>query len=247
MYMKLRLMKSSAALLPLFLLTVTSVQADTIFATGFEPPTYAVGPINGQDNWTGDGTIQTAVVKSGTQALQIDASGSGFFGASHLLSYAVGSKTVVFQGDFRNDGPGTSQAGISLDGNTGFLAQINGIGDRFHLGNFDQSSSSTQPFALGTWYHLEIVLNFQTETVTGYVDGQSLGSLAINPPAPTTEITNLVIGSFGAAGTQQDVYFDNVSLTGVPEPSSLVLAGWATIGMVASAVASRRKRVVGCE
>jgi PEP-CTERM motif len=230
----------AAALMLLSLVAATSVQAGVIYSTGFEPPAFVPGPINGQDGWSGAGEIQGAVVYSGTQALHIDASTSEFQGANLPLSYAVGSSIVSFQVEFQQTGPGTAQAGISLVGDTGFLAQIYNLGGNYGLGNYNMSTPRL-PFASGTWHLLDIILNFKTETMVGYVDGQSLGTLAINPPSPPTQITELSLYSFGSGGPQQDVYFDNVSLATVPEPSSLVLGG---TGLVALAIAHLRKRLL---
>src|SRR5271170_1905040 len=49
----------------------------TLFSTGFEPPTYTVGTIAGQDSWGTSGgnaanQIQTGTVKSGTQAFGVN-------------------------------------------------------------------------------------------------------------------------------------------------------------------------------
>src|SRR5262245_2745652 len=61
-------------------LALSSAASATIhYQTGFEQPAFSVGPLVGQDSWTGDPTInpaitvQTSVVASGAQAVRINA------------------------------------------------------------------------------------------------------------------------------------------------------------------------------
>ena len=42
-----------------------SAEAESIYDTGFEPPQFALGPLNGQDGWTFNGEVQDGVVRSG--------------------------------------------------------------------------------------------------------------------------------------------------------------------------------------
>jgi hypothetical protein len=126
-----------------------------------------------------------------------------------------------------------------LAGDTGFLVQIGDIGGSYGFGNYNMGSAHHLPFANGVWHHLEVDLNFQSETMNGYVDGQLLGTLAINPPSPATQITGLQLYSYGSGTTPQDVYFDNVSLSAVPEPSTSVMLG---LGIVAFFGYRLRKR-----
>jgi hypothetical protein len=43
------------------------------YSTSFESPVYSLGPVDGQDGWSGDGTIQNAspFIRSGTQSLRV--------------------------------------------------------------------------------------------------------------------------------------------------------------------------------
>lgn len=57
-----------------------AASAQTLYETGFESPTFTAGTFAGQKGWERDGsgsqtaaTIQSGVVRSGTQALQINA------------------------------------------------------------------------------------------------------------------------------------------------------------------------------
>ncbi len=54
----------------------TGAQAATIFSTGFEPPDFTTGSLAGQQNWTGvGGTVETATVFAGVQAVGFDTTG----------------------------------------------------------------------------------------------------------------------------------------------------------------------------
>jgi hypothetical protein len=72
----------SASVISFLSQTSGSARAGVICATGFEPPSFAVGPINGQSGWfvfsasgqVNDPVIETTLVKSGLQAVSVDGS-----------------------------------------------------------------------------------------------------------------------------------------------------------------------------
>jgi hypothetical protein len=197
-----------------------------IYSTGFEPAAFSPGSIDGQAGWFGSGKIQNGLVKSGTQALHINGSGGGGF-ATPPISTAIGGNGFSLQADYRRTGePG--QSGISLFGDTGFVAQIAEISSGFVLGNTD-ANTAPRTFALDTWHHLEIRFDFLADTMSAFVDGQSLGSLSINILPETTMITGIQLYSLGVGKKAQDIYFDNLSFattSTVPDTSSsLTLLG----------------------
>jgi hypothetical protein len=76
--------------------------------------------------------------------------------------------------------------------------------------------------------------------MTGFVDGQSLGTLAINDPTKPTTITTLDLYTQYDPGAAQDSYFDNVSLNAVPDQPSILVS--AAILLVPGAIAIKRLR-----
>jgi VPDSG-CTERM motif len=229
---------SATRILPLLIaLAVTvfaagSAPATTIYSTGFEPPAYSPGTIHGQNGWiaTSDSTIQTAVVQSGTQALHVTAT-SPFVIANQNLNYALGGATMVtLQVDFLRSGAG-EQSGIALYGDTGFLAQIFTFGGgNYYLGN-SSTSTGFQPFADDVWHNLQMDFNLQTLMVTGFVDGNSLGTLPLN--FDPTALTALQLYSSGGNAGAQDVYFDNLSISAsVPDSgATALLLGIGLVGI----------------
>jgi hypothetical protein len=86
------------------------------------------------------------------------------------------------------------------------------------------------PVSTGTWNDFRLVLDFQTQTVTGYVNSQLLGSGSF--ANPTTVLTRVNIGLNGAPNGDAG-YFDQLSITSVPEPgyAALLAAGFALIAV----------------
>jgi hypothetical protein len=204
------------------------VHAQLIYGAGFEAPTFVVGPIAGQDGWTGGADVQSGTVQSGSQALHINGSGSSTVSAIRAISYAITPGLLVdFSSYFQITGGG-AQAGIELMGNTGLLAQLITNGTTYRLGN-SNSGTPTQPFANGVWHLLEIRFDFTAGTSTGWVDGQLLGTLPINTPSTPTQLGQVLLYSLGTHGPAQDVYFDNVSVTNSTGPTSAKSTTWGRI------------------
>jgi hypothetical protein len=66
--------------------------------------------------------------------------------------------------------------------------------------------------------------DFTTMSLSGTIDAQPLGTLPINSIDSADDITLFAPYSFGS-GTAHDVYYDNISVTSVPEPGSIALLG----------------------
>ena len=87
------------------------------------------------------------------------------------------------------------------------------------------------PVSTGTWNDFRLVLDFQTQTVTGYVNSQLLGSGTF--ANPTTDLTRVNIGLNGVPNGDTG-YFDQLSITSVPEP------GYAGLGAAGLAIFALR-------
>ncbi len=97
----------------------TAVMGQSVlYSTSFEAPVFSVGPIDGQDDWTGDGAIQnaTSYIRSGTQSLSVD-------GDSRVSRYFIDAATlpVFIDGYFREPAVDTVPDATSLQAGTSFV------------------------------------------------------------------------------------------------------------------------------
>jgi hypothetical protein len=122
------------------------------------------------------------------------------------------------------------------NGNQGFGATINnyenGIVNSFSIG---VTSVLLQP---NQWYNVLTVINLQTAhfttTLTRFGGSPQSFSYGLSPG--TTNLAQIEIGNFfGGLGSSQPIFFDNLSVAVVPEPSvaSLILislfVGWVVL------------------
>jgi hypothetical protein len=110
------------------LLAVTGpARAGVIYATGFEAPTFTLGPVNGQNGWfsfAANPTVSTLSPSSGTQALRIEGANLQSFGfglleggSRPIVNYntATGLPVISVRADVRLDGPQTSGDYVSAN------------------------------------------------------------------------------------------------------------------------------------
>jgi len=225
------------------LLLAGAGSAHVLYQTGFEQPEYSAGAIAGQNGWQWDGVVQGDTVYSGRQALEIDAQSSELFLSANLdLALPTAGKILDFKYAFLETGTGGAQTGLGIRGNTGFVAQLAGGAGSFWLGNTNHASARIF-FGLNVWHQVDFRLNFLSGTMTGFVDGVSLGQLSINGAVPNT-LTLVVLNSYSSGtAVPQKVYFDNFSISGVPEPASwaMMVGGF---GLVGGAMRARRKAML---
>lgn len=229
-------------LLCLALLGASTAHAGMAYQTGFESPSFTAGPVAGQDGWVGDGAIQTGVVASGSQAFHLGADVDGFFEGYKTVNRSVGGGVVSLTVDFMRRGDGLNFTGISLWADTGFLGQIMALDiSEVQLGNAD-SNAAPIAFTEGVWHALRLDLDLDAQTLSGSIDGTSLGTLALNPAGgPAGMITDIAFYGWGSADGQ-DMYYDNLALFGdfpVPLPTTLALLGLGLVGML---VQGRQRR-----
>lgn len=208
-YARARTAGVAAALIAVGVGGGASARADTVFSHTFDCPSFLSDDLNGQQGWSGDGTRSSNVGPlGGSYSMLFPATGTGAVAAARAVNIPVSGQIVTVTADFLRIGA-NSQGGISVSGDTGFIAQLVG-GPGYNLGGFNNASPSTN-FADGTWHRLVLTLDFTTNTLGGTVDGTSLGSIPISNPTAPTRITSIGLYSFRTAAAL-NVYFDNVSV-----------------------------------
>lgn len=85
---------------------------------------------------------------------------------------------------------------------------------------------------VGEWYTLSFDLSVGTG-VEYFVDGSSIGTFA---DTGTTSLDNVILNAYNF-GEDIDVYWDNFSATGVPEPGT-----WCLLGASVAGVGAMRRR-----
>jgi hypothetical protein len=220
---------------------VANAGAGVVYQTGFESPTFSPSTINGQDGWFINGApsqtvTETAVVKSGLQAVGITPAGatSGVVGAVRSTSYDAANQILTFGIDALLSGAGTPSFWTAID-----TQYPNGsLYDNIDI-NIDQSGQNEiHVFIAGTdyptgvfvtrgvWNHYELDVNFINNTVSAFYNGSPLvQNVPFTPPS-----TTLGVCAFYAQGevTGTDTgYFDNFSITA---SSSTECSGSARVG-----------------
>lgn len=213
--------------------------ATTVYSTGFENPPFTLGSLNGQNGWATFGNanivVQNSVVKSGLQAVEIDA-GTNQSGPLHF------------------DSPGTGvvvrlQADIYLTTSSNETAWQFGVYNGFGGINIlpDGSLQIAAPGfpVTGPLVNRDVWNNFRIDynEVTGHFNVFLNGT----PVATNEAMFNgfaysfATLNSFGYTGANDKAFLDNFSVNTVPEPSSLLLLGSGVLGL--AGVARRKLKV----
>ncbi len=214
----------------------STVLADTILLdTGFEPPTYSLGSLVGQDGWfnTSVGVVQQTTKFAGLQAVRHDATGlTGQNSARHLFTYSsVGNPEPVvrfsMQAMIANNAtqsrwtimsvfsPGFNQSQI--------LVFANGT---VELRAGTSSTTVLIPIAYDVWNRFELEIDLNSQLAAGSYNGLSLGQKPLLTSGVTT-INQVGFGVNSLPGTDTG-YFDNLRIVSVPEPSSVLLVIFGT-------------------
>jgi hypothetical protein len=237
------------ALLVCLCLTSATASAAVILQTGFEPATYTAGQLTGQDGWTGTPNIvvQNSIVLAGTQAAQLNAAGLVQQIAFQPVSYnSVGNpdQVVDISINFYLESAAANNIWevIGYSSTAGFQGQLIVQSNKvLALGNTSGFiQGPTVP--LGVWNLFTASLDYNTQTVSAYLNGVFFASIAFSDPS--TDLTGVVIGLNNAGGASTGSgYWDNLSIetssaSAIPEPATgfLIAAG------ITAACLIRRRR-----
>jgi hypothetical protein len=221
-----------------------------IYQTGFEPPTFSPGTINGQDSWftvgaASSSVIETTVVKTGAQGVGITPLGATSFlvGAGRGASYNAADQTLTFGIDADFSATGTPSFWTVFD------TQYNSSPPNIDL-NVDQNGQ-IHIFVMGTdhptgvsitrgvWNRYELDVNFFDDTVSAFYDGAPVLQGASFSSTGTTLGLLAFFAQRGNPGTDSG-YFDNLSVTAaaIPEPDMF----FSVIGAGVFLLLLRRRR-----
>lgn len=205
---------------------------------GFEAPLYNLGTLTGQNGWdrvgTGLATVQNSVVQSGSQAVALSGSAATWHWQDLGYDAMPGEFVRVTTGIRRGASPVTlKHDGFFLDAYDSFVDRIGTAGLGLSGGvpalvAFYDGANGPNAYVLesglawDTWYDLQMDLHFDTHTFDIYLNGDLKGSgLAFLTVA--TDLADVDLTMFAAAGATDIGYFDNYRVQVIPEPTSASL------------------------
>src|SRR5277367_583867 len=217
----------------------------TIYSTGFEPPTYTVGTIFGQDSWGTSGgnaadLIQTGNVKSGTQAFEVNTAltTGGLTGGIRSVAFDSTSATDKFLHV-------SDDAYLSSTGSASFWSVLqslvtNDLATGFNVDNNRHlilvgttSVDSGMVVTLDTWHHYDMWIDFAHHQFVGYYDGVLVippGGSAFQP-IPTTVVSLEAVSFYNQGNGTDQGFVDNYVVQSVTVAPPIVVKsfGAATV------------------
>jgi hypothetical protein len=247
------------------LLSLSTVPAYADFMTGFEKPTYILGPLVGQDGWQefSDAivTVENFLVKSGSQAVFLNGSGaqtphggipyqSGPYHTDTAGSLVDLSADIYLASSSQESGWQFAALGLGLIGFAGGI-DVDAGTNKLHLITAVDPTGGSLTFSRDTWHHVDLLLNYTTQkysfSLDGTLDASNVAFCGANFSCPGTNIpgyANGLFDTFGGAGNNDSGFMDNYSVStvsGVPEPASLLLLGSVVVMIAKRRLAVRAK------
>jgi hypothetical protein len=218
-----------------------SILAATVYSTGFESPTYTAGAVAGQDGWSQDIgatssiTVQSATVKTGTQAVQFNPTGQPNFTRVYRFPFfdtsASAEKLVILSADvFISSAGNPSEFRISA---------FNANGDSLPFVRILQNGLLNVSAVLtnvtvtkDVWHHYELRFDFVNYKMGVVYDGVWVASgIAFSSASPIYS-TFAVEVLPGGSGTSP-VFLDNVSVTSAVVTVPEIAVSEAGVGNIA--------------
>ena len=204
-------------------------QTSVVYQTGFEPPAFSPGELNGQSGWSNTGlqattVVETSVVASGSQAVEVSRTTDNGSGGVYGVPFDAANQIITFNID-ANFSTGIQSFWTVLNtqydstpGNIDFNIDENG---QMHVYTTGTDHPTGVSITRGVWNHYQMDVNFQNETVTAFYNG-----VPIVQGAPFSS-TGTTFGSlaFYCQGTPATdlAYFDNLSMTAQSAPTVSVV------------------------
>jgi hypothetical protein len=249
------------------------VQADVVVdGKGFEAPDYSTtflgtGQLEGQSSWVrtsgpalGTAVVQTAVVLSGDQAVQVDRAANSDDRWAVPVVGLPSLPVVSIDWDMRVEdarggtafGPFFGVAAYDGSGASGLLGSmgINATTGEVLYQAADTGFLTVAPATVnfGEWNHFQIELDYSVDEYTIFLNGTPLSTTGfVDRGAGLDDFSDADISAMAAAADSASqaltgtAYYDNfIVQQRVPEPSSLLLALWGAFAAVLMGYRKRR-------
>jgi len=246
--------------------TSGAAYASTVYATGFEEPSFTTGSIAGQNGWEVFGsaisTVETFNVYAGSQAVFVDGSAAGQSGpywadpTPDTNSLIQLSAEIYIASSLQES---QWQLAATSPGFGAFIGGIDLVPDMSDPGvdNIELVSGANPvvgTFDLNQWNLVDLVFNMTTQTYSLSVNGTTLtsdaafcGSTVGCSGATIASYGDSLFDVFGGKGGDNDAGFmDNFSLSNVsavPEPKSPIFLVGAGLALVYAARRTRARRL----
>ena len=245
------------------LFAISSSEAAPIYDSGgFEAPRFTPGELSGQDivfgGWARDGigtaTVQSATVRDGAQAVQLNrpasASGDTRYGVLKLVNPIPPLDTIRVSWDMnvtQTQGNGvTFGPFFGVEGYDAFtdIKLIGSLGVDSTTGDVLIQQTGTGAFvettadvAFGQWNRFVLEMDYGTDTYTAYVNGVAVGSQPFVDDG-VVAFTDAPLAALAAGGSPADLaaagtaFYDNYTIEIVPEPSTVAIIGLASLAVL---------------
>ncbi len=225
----------SLPLLALALITAQQAQGAIQFAD-FEPTTYTLGNVVGQEGWIasnsnngGAADVDNTRASSGSQSLRIDTTSLG--GPSWWYqSFSVDAANLAVEFEFdmyleSNPSNDYSIFGVDVYGSTSSFSAFRlwTEYDFFDEETYINTSEGITlvPVTRDAWHNYRVLLDFEREEYDVYFDDLLIETGFVDVGLVGTVLTDVDIWSTAPSGFGDRAWYDNLRVSVVPEPSAM--------------------------